>query len=118
MVMDMLHFHHQGLGILAEAKVPAGPPGGPSGGAPSTLVGGAPGFHGSAADSHGAENNQSGLSFYGPGFGSGVYSQGVSPMLLQATLQASGMPVILERVSAMAVAQMVPIGRGMAVFFL
>ena len=25
----------------------------------------------------------------------------VSPMLLQATLQASGMPVILERVSAM-----------------
>ena len=42
----------------------------------------------------------------------------VSPMLLQATLQASGMPVILERVSAMAMAPMVPIGQGMAVFFL
>ena len=42
----------------------------------------------------------------------------VSPMLVQATLQASGMPVILERVSAMAMAHTVPIGRGMAVFFL
>ena len=41
----------------------------------------------------------------------------VSPTLLQATLQASGMPVILERVIAMALAPMVPIGQGMAVFF-
>ena len=96
-----------------------------SGGAPTGgYPGGAPGFYGSAADSHGAENNQCGSSFYGPAFGGGVHSQGVGagvsqhPMLLQATLQASGMPVILERVSAMAMAQMVPIGQGMAVFFL
>ena len=41
-----------------------------------------------------------------------------SPTLLQATQRVSGMPVILERVHASVTASTVPIGKGMAVFFL
>ena len=41
-----------------------------------------------------------------------------SPTLLQATLQVSGMPVILERVRASVTVSTVPVGQGMAVFFL
>ena len=42
----------------------------------------------------------------------------VSLPLLQTTLQASGMPVILERVHAKGTVLMVPVGQGMVVFFL
>ena len=41
-----------------------------------------------------------------------------SPTLLQATLQVSGMPVILERVRASVTVLTVPVGQVMAVFFL
>ena len=41
-----------------------------------------------------------------------------SPTLLQATLQVSGVPVILERVRASVTVSTVPVGQGMAVFFL
>ena len=41
-----------------------------------------------------------------------------SPTLLQAILRVSGMPVILERAHALVTVSTVPIGQGMAVFFL
>ena len=75
-VMDLLHLHRQDLGTrwrprsrLAVQVV----------GSNRGYPGRASGFYGTAADSHGAENNQCGSSFYGPAFGGGV--------LLQVTLQ-------------------------------
>ena len=75
-VTDMLHFHHQVLDILAGPRTPCSRSGGaPTGGYP----GGAPGFYGSAADTHGTGNNQCGSSFYGPAYGS---HQGVGGQVL------------------------------------
>ena len=105
-----------GCGAHGPAPFPPPGPGHPGGGQgplnltgrvvgllPGGYPGGAPGFHGTVADSHGAGNNQCGSSFYGPTEGGGVYHQGVGAgaTLLQATLPVSGMPVILERVRAL-----------------
>ena len=53
--------------------------------------GGAPGFHGGAADAHGAGNNQCGSSFYGPAYGGGVSHQGVGAGVSQSG-NAAGYP--------------------------
>ena len=75
-VTDMLHFH--------QAGPPAARGGAPTGGYP----GGAPGFYGSAADTHGTGNNQCGSSFYGPAYGS---HQGVGAGVSQPN-DAAGYP--------------------------
>ena len=69
--------------------------------------GGAPGFHGGAADTHGIGNNQCGSSFYGPAYGGGVSHHGVGAGVGQSC-DATGYPssvasVTLGRVLASAI---------------